>query len=244
MLAAMGLNSALLAESPQLLEPFFMGCDTRTPKMVLISINAIQKFIIFECVNPMASSNLLTCLWNLMEHGIEEVRILQTITLLLTTNQLITDEQLARTILLCFRLHYTKNSTTSNTASAAIRQLITVVFERVQNEDKTSSDTTVEEEKKLFQIESADCDSCRYRPTKLKPAALDAFNFIQDLIQLINGEKPFWLNGNVEVTKTFGLELLELIFDQFSDVFHKVDLSYLVCYFNLLFYSMKNLNFF
>lgn len=222
----MGLRNALLAESPQLMEPFFMGCDTKSPKMVQVSINAIQKMIIFECINSMASSNLLNCLWSLMENGIEEVKILQTITLLLTTNQLIIDEQLSRTILLCFRLHYTKNATTNNTASATIRQLITVVFERVQSEDKecakVETSDPVEQDKKLFQIESSDCDSCRYCPINLKPAALDAFNFFQDLIQLINGEKCFWLNNPIELTKTFGLELLELIIDLFSSIFHAV----------------------
>lgn len=34
-------------------------------------------------------------------------------------------------IVLCFRLHFTKNSTTNNTASATVRQLVSAVFERI-----------------------------------------------------------------------------------------------------------------
>ena len=39
--------------------------------------------------------------------------------------------------MLCFRLHFTKDSTTTNTAAATIRQIVSVVFERVITEDGT-----------------------------------------------------------------------------------------------------------
>lgn len=42
--------------------------------------------------------------------------------------------------MLCFRLHFTKNSTTNNTASATVRQLVSAVFERVQAEDAALAD--------------------------------------------------------------------------------------------------------
>ncbi|KAI2796229.1 Endocytosis and vacuole integrity protein [Blomia tropicalis] len=228
-LSSIGFRASMNAESLQILEPFFMGCDTKVSKMVQISINAMQKLIIFECLDKVSCQNLLICLWNLMENGIEEVKILQTITLLITTNQLVTNGQLAKTISLCFRLHYTKNSTTNNTASATIRQMVTVVFERVQNEDKKQNinvDVKPELNSKLFDSVS-NGDSCQFKPTNLNVFALDAFNFLQDLIQLINGEEPFWLTTGdnhqsiVGITKSFGLELLELIIDQFADIFHK-----------------------
>ena len=37
--------------------------------------------------------------------------------------------------MLCFRLHFTKDSTTINTAAATVRQLVSVVFESVMTED-------------------------------------------------------------------------------------------------------------
>ncbi len=39
---------------------------------------------------------------------------------------------------------------------------------------------------------------------------------------MVNAEQPFWLTGLTEMTRTFGLELLELIFTSFPDVFYKV----------------------
>lgn len=45
------LHGTLLAESGEILEPFFMGCDTKNPKMVQISLMGIQKLITFEAVS-------------------------------------------------------------------------------------------------------------------------------------------------------------------------------------------------
>lgn len=41
--------------------------------------------------------------------------------------------------MLCFRLHFAKNSTTINTAGATVRQLVYLVFERVISEDEQIS---------------------------------------------------------------------------------------------------------
>lgn len=39
-------------------------------------------------------------------------------------------------IVLCFRLHFTKDNITNNTAAATVRQVVTVVFERMVAEDE------------------------------------------------------------------------------------------------------------
>jgi len=46
--------------------------------------------------------------------------------------------------------------------------------------------------------------------------------FSQDLIVLVNGEQPIWLIGITEMTRSFGLELLETILARFPYVFEKV----------------------
>lgn len=38
--------------------------------------------------------------------------------------------------MLCFRLHFTKDNITNNTAAATVRQVVTVVFERMVAEDE------------------------------------------------------------------------------------------------------------
>lgn len=41
-------------------------------------------------------------------------------------------------------------------------------------------------------------------------------------MQLVNADQPYWLIGMTEMTRTFGLELLESVLTQFSSVFYKV----------------------
>lgn len=42
-------------------------------------------------------------------------------------------------MVICLRLHFTKDSTTNNTAAATIKHLVSIVFERVLAEDKLQS---------------------------------------------------------------------------------------------------------
>lgn len=42
-------------------------------------------------------------------------------------------------MVLCFRLHFAKNSTTINTAGATVRQLVSLIFERVIAEEEELS---------------------------------------------------------------------------------------------------------
>ena len=44
------------------------------------------------------------------------------------------------------------------------------------------------------------------------------------MCQLTNGEQPYWLHGIVEMTRTFGLELLESVLKGYPNIFLKVKL--------------------
>lgn len=72
----------------------------------------------------------------LLECGIEEIKVLQIVTLLLTTNNIVKGDVLAKCLVLCFRLHCSKDITTAHAAGATVRQLVSLVFERI---DKDSS---------------------------------------------------------------------------------------------------------
>lgn len=47
--------------------------------------------------------------------------------------------------MLCFRLHFAKDSTTINTAGATVRQLVSLIFERVVAEDEAISEKSAQE---------------------------------------------------------------------------------------------------
>lgn len=48
----------------------------------------------------------------------------------------------------------------------------------------------------------------------------------KDLCQLVNADAPYWLVGMTEMTRTFGLELLESVLNDFPQVFLQVSSSW------------------
>ncbi|ODN01672.1 Protein MON2 [Orchesella cincta] len=182
----------------QALYPVIQGCDTKDPKIVKLCLHSIQKLITGGYVDVKGARSIYETVVVLLENGIEEIKVLQIVTLLLTTNNIVKGDILAKCLVLCFRLHCSKDITTAHAAGATVRQLVSLVFERI---DKDSPVTDVE----------------------LSPEATDAYSLFQDLIFLVNGEKPVWLVGISEMFRSFGLELLETVLYRFPFVFVKYD---------------------
>uniref|UniRef100_A0A8C9WAG8 Protein MON2 homolog n=1 Tax=Scleropages formosus TaxID=113540 RepID=A0A8C9WAG8_SCLFO len=201
--------AALKEHSSEVVQPFLMGCGTKEPKITQLCLAAIQRLMSHEVVSEAAAGNIINMLWQLMENGLEELKLLQTVLVLLTTNTVVHDEVLSKAIVLCFRLHFTKDNITNNTAAATVRQVVTVVFERMVAEDER-----VEDQPPLVQG-----NSNRRSISTLRPSAKDAYMLFQDLCQLVNADAPYWLVGMTEMTRTFGLELLESVLNDFPGVF-------------------------
>ncbi|XP_034666367.1 protein MON2 homolog isoform X1 [Drosophila subobscura] len=207
----------------QILYPLVQGCETKDLKIIKFCLGMMQRLITQQVVDQKGALYITNALWTLMENNIEEVKVLQTVTLLLTTNTVVHGDTLAKALVLCFRLHYTKNPTIVNTAGATIRQLVSLVFERVylekdsvpslqqqQQQPNSSSNSPVEAE-----------GGAAAAGQDVQTFASDAFLLFQDLVQLVNAEQPYWLVGMTEMTRTFGLELLEAVLTNFSAVFHE-----------------------
>ncbi|XP_052646763.1 protein MON2 homolog isoform X7 [Harpia harpyja] len=204
--------AALKENSSEVVQPFLMGCGTKEPKITQLCLAAIQRLMSHEVVSEAAAGNIINMLWQLMENSLEELKLLQTVLVLLTTNTVVHDEALSKAIVLCFRLHFTKDNITNNTAAATVRQVVTVVFERVVAEDEQYKDT-------IDQPVAVQGNSNRRSVSTLKPCAKDAYMLFQDLCQLVNADAPYWLVGMTEMTRTFGLELLESVLNDFPQVF-------------------------
>ncbi|XP_066996963.1 protein MON2 homolog isoform X2 [Anabrus simplex] len=186
------------------------------PQIKEICLGMMQKLMTQQAVDQKGARYITDTLWMLMESGIEEVKVLQSVTLLLTTNAVVHGDTLARNLVLCFRLHFTKDSTTINTAGATVRQLVSLVFERVVAEDEYfRTRDTVKREVNLEELKIPS----NVAPKGLRPCAADAYLMFQDLVQLVNADQPYWLIGMTEMTRTFGLELLESVLTNFSSVF-------------------------
>ncbi|XP_006886103.1 PREDICTED: protein MON2 homolog isoform X2 [Elephantulus edwardii] len=204
--------AALKENSSEVVQPFLMGCGTKEPKITQLCLAAIQRLMSHEVVSETAAGNIINMLWQLMENSLEELKLLQTVLVLLTTNTVVHDEALSKAIVLCFRLHFTKDNITNNTAAATVRQVVTVVFERMVAEDERHK--VIIEQPVLVQG-----NSNRRSVSTLKPCAKDAYMLFQDLCQLVNADAPYWLVGMTEMTRTFGLELLESVLNDFPQVF-------------------------
>lgn len=248
-------RQALQDESVRILEPLIMGCEFKqNQKVVQISLNAVQRMITHQAISTVAACKLVDCLWSLMENNLEEVKVLQTATLLISTNNVVSGPVLARTIVLCFRLYSLENTVVTSIASATIRQLISNIFERVESEDSEDASNTYygsqddlsetreitngqEHSRNKTPVDYEELDSfisghlvnlanalrMQYAPRSLKAAAADAFLLMRDLILVLNDEQSLWLVGLTGVSKTFVLELLELVFVSFSDVLTRHD---------------------
>lgn len=240
--SGLSLRQALYEDSVRIVEPFIMACEfnKQNQKIVQISLGAVQRLITFQALSPTAACNFVDCLWTLMENNTEELKVLQTVTLLVSTNGIVTGAALAKSLVLCFRLHFTK-SPHKNVASATIRQLVANIIERVENEDKDQLEISASSiasgepsSANKFIVQPLDMNELhfyvtsnmmehgnkfpqQYAPKSLKPAAADAFLLMRDLIQLVKAEQPYWLVGMTEMTRTFGLELLEIVFISYSD---------------------------
>uniref|UniRef100_A0AAR2LSC0 Protein MON2 homolog n=1 Tax=Pygocentrus nattereri TaxID=42514 RepID=A0AAR2LSC0_PYGNA len=198
--------------SSEVVQPFLMGCGTKEPKITQLCLAAIQRLMSHEVVSEAAAGNIINMLWQLMENGLEELKLLQTVLVLLTTNTVVHDEVLSKAIVLCFRLHFTKDNITNNTAAATVRQVVTVVFERMVAEDEKFKGMAE-------QPPAVQGNSNRRSVSTLRPSAKDAYMLFQDLCQLVNADAPYWLVGMTEMTRTFGLELLESVLNDFPGVF-------------------------
>uniref|UniRef100_A0A3Q3B237 Protein MON2 homolog n=1 Tax=Kryptolebias marmoratus TaxID=37003 RepID=A0A3Q3B237_KRYMA len=204
--------AALKENSSEVVQPFLMGCGTKEPKITQLCLAAIQRLMSHEVVSEAAAGNIINMLWQLMENGLEELKLLQTVLVLLTTNTVVHDEVLSKAIVLCFRLHFTKDNITNNTAAATVRQVVTVVFERMVAEDERFKGI-------VEQPPPVQGNTNRRSVSTLRPSAKDAYMLFQDLCQLVNADAPYWLVGMTEMTRTFGLELLESVLNDFSGVF-------------------------
>jgi hypothetical protein len=164
-----------------------------------------------------------------MENSIEELRILQTVTLLVSTNNIVHGLPLSKALAICFRLNFTKNQSTNNAASATVRQVVCVIFERVirfmRDEASYPSTRNPFEDEGCSVLHEELKHGSRNPPKSLQSMGIvaDAFMLFQDLVQLVRAEQPFWLNGLTEMTRTFGLELLEMIFSSFPEIFFKFE---------------------
>ena len=87
----------------QILYPLVQGCETKDIKVVRLCLGLMQRLIIHKVLDFKGARYVTDTLWMLMESSIEEVKILQTLTLLLTSSHVVQNETLAKCLVICLR---------------------------------------------------------------------------------------------------------------------------------------------
>ncbi|GMR48422.1 hypothetical protein PMAYCL1PPCAC_18617 [Pristionchus mayeri] len=207
----------LRSASSELVHPLVVACSTKNARLVQIALSAIQKLVQHRILDEKSAGTIVSELWSLVESECEELRVVQTLTLIVSIELVVCAHVLAKCIVMCFRLRFAKDPTVINAASAAVRQIVASVFERVVQEDgmKSSSFSVAVEPSTGTDLLS------RVPPPTLRPCAADAYMLFKDLCLLVDGEPPVWLNGLQEMSRTLGLELIETLLHSFPSVFFK-----------------------
>ncbi|KAK2460493.1 hypothetical protein APHAL10511_007499 [Amanita phalloides] len=199
-------------QSSDLLRPVFMGCATKNPKVVAISLGSLQRLIALKAVPHSAVPLIVSTMTDAMSQGVDiQLRILQTLVSLITNFAGIHGDLLGSALLLCFKLQESKIAVVSSTAAATLRQLVMFVVDKMVIEDKRED---VREEE-LTEVGLADGTT-----KKLGPSSKDAYSVLEDLCLLANSEKPCFLKLEF-LHKTFALELIESVLTNYHDLFRK-----------------------
>eukprot|EP00117_Sycon_ciliatum_P002578 scpid7760/ scgid7743/ Protein MON2 homolog; Protein SF21 len=203
-----------LQNTDDVVHPLLFACETKNARFIQLSLTSLQRLISQNAIPESHVSNIIGLLCSVMSLGLDDLRVLQTIVLLFTSTQHVHGAQLAKVLAICFRLHTSKDPVTSNTAIAAMRQLVTSLFERMAAEEEAAANGNL----KTPQLQS----SSRKSPVNLPPCAQDAYLVFQDLCQLTNGDPPYWLTEVPEISRTLGLELLESLLSAHPEAFLQI----------------------
>ncbi|GAM21603.1 hypothetical protein SAMD00019534_047780 [Acytostelium subglobosum LB1] len=123
-----------LSRSEDVLKPFLLACESKNQKMISIAIGSILKLISQSAVSINTLPSILAKMAMLIDVGSEEqiqLKVLQGLLILITTLHDLHDDLLAQCLVLCFRLHSSKNSSIQKTSSATLPQIIRIIFDRV-----------------------------------------------------------------------------------------------------------------
>ncbi|ELR19146.1 MON2 family protein [Acanthamoeba castellanii str. Neff] len=206
-----------VAKADEVLKPLLLACDSNNPKMIAIGVGSIQKLI---AQNAASLPRIMRVLAQQVEAGDDTVKlkILQAVVSLLTTQTNMHGESLSQSLCMCFRLHKNKSVAIKNTASATLRQIVTMLFDRALLEFQQLDGETLDAMAQSPSEKSAVGDSNQRMPKNLPPSIKDAHFLLQDLCSLTGGDNPIWLPVQA-ISKTFGFELIEALLSTHQPLF-------------------------
>ena len=190
--------------------------DTKVTRLVYLGLQCIQRLLTADSVNKQSLQRLTALLAELALTGPEEVKVIQTLLQMVSTDlRSIQGSLLSKSLRITILLLTNKDPIVSNTASTALRQIVMTVFEWASTEDMKEISPKVSSD---IKPRTTPTPGINVLP-QLTPHAQDAHSLFRDLCQLTSGDPPFWLDRDLLLSKDLGLELIESVLLNHKNLF-------------------------
>ncbi|GAU93699.1 hypothetical protein RvY_05597 [Ramazzottius varieornatus] len=199
------VRQSIVSHCLDLLQPILLAAESGNSKLVVLGLQALQRLFSHETIADTSLPVVMSLMWTLMESHTEELKLIQTITVIITSSNILHGEYLAKSLVICLRMHFNKDPVISNTAGAAIRQIVPLLYEKALEESQLRNGDTRLDSDPNFRLGTA------VVPSSLGRCGADAYCLLNDLCMIMNGEQHVWLIGMTEMTRVLALELIESI---------------------------------
>lgn len=183
-----------------------IACSTRNPKFAGSGIVGLQRLVVSNALPKETLSEVLQAFRECSTLALDiQLKVLQALpSLLQNYASSLTGELLVNAFQVCFLLYSSKTAVVSNTAAAALQQLVNSTLEKAALKDDGTTDEP--------ELEVPIGDGTIW----IHGAALDAYHLLEDVCLLTDGQKPKVLLG-ATLSQNFGLELLESVLVNHAD---------------------------
>lgn len=187
--------------------PFLLACKTRNPKFAGSGIIGLQRLVVANALPKETLAEVLDAFRDCSTLALDiQLKVLQALPSLLQNyaNNL-TGELLITAFQVCFMLYTSKTAVVSNTAAAALQQLVNSTLEKAAVDEYGPS-----KDESVVEVPISDGTVVIYG------AALDAHRLLDDICLLTDGQRPKFLPA-AALAPNFGLELLESMLSNNAD---------------------------
>jgi hypothetical protein len=207
-----------ITRSRDSLKFFYKACESQSIKLAGIALSILQKLITHRAICQAHENvpKIVDVCGNFVNAGTDmQLKVLQTLPLLFADFSLeMQAASVAKAFEMSFQLANQNNPTIKNTAGATLKQLASLIFEKVAKEEEAPSDDHSTGERRM----SAVSTSIETVLVTLRPAAKDAYLIFHDFCALVRHDPPYWLAIG-GISKMLGLDLMESVLSTNPSVF-------------------------
>lgn len=189
------------------MKPFLLACGTRNPKFAGSGIVGLQRLVVANALSKETLTEVLEAFRECASLALDiQLKVLQALpSLLQNYANSLTGRLLVAAFEVSFLLYNNKTAVVSNTAAAALQQLVNATFDKAAWDDDGPS-----REEPPVEVSIGEGN------ISIGGAALDAYWILEDICLLTDGQRPRFILA-ATLAQNFGLELLESILANHAD---------------------------